>query len=169
MKKRLAVLSASWLVFCWVPGHAAGAAAQEQTSLAQAVAGRFDEAIACISGGEMEKGVDLLLGIILISGPEESFPEGFKARIEAARADVASGDLSAGIEDMRKALTLWEPAAEAEFKAGSEGESGNRAPLGRIFKDKLTTAEDLLILGEAKAAVTGILQALLLLSPAPKG
>jgi len=174
MKKWMVVFTAAALVFGCAQGDTPEArkgtspAAQENASVAQAAAGHFDEAISGIAGGDVVKGVSLLLEIILLSGPEESFPEGFKAKIEEAHADFGVGDFAAGGADIREALRIWDPAAEAEAKAAGEGESGNQAALAQIFKDKLMAARDQLAQGNAKAAVKGILQALLMLSPAPE-
>lgn len=174
MNKWMVVITAAALVFGCAQGDAPDAragtspAAQDPASVAQAAAGHFDEAIADIAGGDVVQGVNLLLEIILLTGPEESFPEGFKAKIEEAHADFGIGDFAAGGADIRQALKIWDPTAEAESKAAVETESENQAALAQIFKDKLTAARDLLAQGEAKAAVTGILQALLMLSPAPE-
>ncbi|MBN2399447.1 MAG: hypothetical protein JXI33_03810 [Candidatus Aminicenantes bacterium] len=167
MKKWMVVFAMASLVFCCGQADAAEETAQEQVPVAQAAAKYFDEALASIAGGDVGKGVNLLLEIILLSGPEESFPEGFKAKIEQTRADIGSGDYAAGGTGIRDALRIWDPAAEAEAKAAVKRESENQTPLGQIFKDKLTASRDLFVQGDRKAAVKGILQALLLLSPAP--
>jgi hypothetical protein len=177
MKKFSVVLMITMLVFCLgAIGRAKPALnrapeqekaqTQETAPVAQAIAASFEEAVNSIAGGDFVGGISLLLDITLLTGPEESLPEGFKDKIVQAKSEFAVNDLAAGGRNVREALKIWNPDAEVELTTGDESEAENPAPLARIFKGKIMSARDLMVEGDVKSAVTTILQALLMLSPA---
>lgn len=135
--------------------------------VAQTIAGNFEGAMASIAQGEIGKGIGMLLDITLLTGPETDLPAGFKDSIEKARASYESNDMASGGDRIREALKIWSPAVEEE-KMSDSAETQSPAPIAQIFKDQLTKARDLMKEGDAKAAVSTILKALLLLSPAPQ-
>jgi hypothetical protein len=135
--------------------------------VAQTIAGNFEGAMSSIAAGEISKGIGMLLDITMLTGPETVLPEGFKDSIEKARAAYEANDMAAGGESVRSALKIWNPKSEGEeTDVAGDAESSTPGPIAQIFKEKLTTAQNLMKEGDAKAAVSTILKALLLLSPA---
>jgi hypothetical protein len=146
---------------------AESAAPQEAVAPVAAKVGEmFDEAVAAISGGEIGRGIGSLLDITLLTGPETEQPAGFAKEIEKARAGFSAGDMATGLDHVAAALKIWDPEkGEAAATPGPDSEAVP-APIAQFFKDKITTARDLMIRGEAKSGVTAILEGLLLLGPA---
>jgi len=133
--------------------------------ISQEIDGNFEGAMDSIAGGEIGRGIGMLLDITLLTGPVSDLPEGFKDRIEQARASYQADDMAAGGEHVRQALKIWNPSGVEEAVSGNV-ETGMPGPVAQIFRDKILTARESMKQGDAKTAVATILEALLLLSPA---
>ncbi len=133
--------------------------------LAEIIAEKFDGAMTSFAEGDIGRATGMLLDITLLVGPETDLPEGFKKEIEQSRGAYAANDLAAARGHIGTALKIWNPE-----KGGGEvapgPDSGTPGPLAQLLRDKLVAARDLMARGDAKSAVTTILEALLLLSPA---
>jgi hypothetical protein len=149
-------------------GDAPGETASPQEAVApvaETISGKFDAAMTSIAEGDIGRGAGSLLDITLLAGPEAELPEGFKDAIERARAAFAADEVAAGREHVGAALKIWDPEKEKATPAGG-AEAETPGPVSQLFRDKIVAARDLMARGEAKSAVTSILEALLLLAPA---
>jgi len=146
---------------------AENAAPQEAVAPVAAKVGEmFDEVVTAISGGDIGQGVETLLDITLMAGPESERPAGFAEEIDKARAVFSAGDMAVGLDHVRAALEIWDPERAGAVAAPGTDSGTTPAPVAQVFKDKITAARDLMAQGEAKSGVAAILEALLLLGPA---
>ena len=111
--------------------------------------------------GNASEGALLLLDVVTMTRPDDSWPDGFMDRIDTAQQAFKANDLVCGVAEVKRALDIIKPNQPVPAPSDDDQISN----LAEALLGKIQSGAAFFKQGLADQAVVCILEALLLLSP----
>ena len=129
-----------------------------------------------IEKGNINKGTELLLNVVLLTRPSEKMPEGFEDKILGAKEKFQQNNYAEAVELVSRALTIYKNSVDLPGEKDKEERTDAKqaqkkeappqiAPIAELMRSKVLAAMDEFKKGNADKGVIFILESLQLFGP----